>query len=335
MEILKEFREKAKAFGGRVILPESHDVRILQAAQEITKQGLAEIVLVGKPDEIRTYARLEGLDVSGIEIVDPGSYHEIEAFADYYYAKRKKKGITHDEAMMTVTKPLYFGAMMVKFGKVDGMVAGAANTTGRVIQAGLRVVGVTPGLNTVSSALIMVVPDFQGKESVFLFSDCAVVPVPTAEQLADIAIETAHTGRQLLGMDPKVTLLSFSTLGSAEHERVNKVRRAKKILQDRKVDFDFDGELQLDAAIVPMVAERKAPDSPVAGKSNILIFPEIQSGNIGCKLVEHFAKAQMIGPIIQGLAAPICDLSRGCEWEDVVNTTALVILLAQNQGEEK
>ncbi|MDP8211348.1 MAG: phosphate acetyltransferase [Candidatus Stygibacter australis] len=335
MEILKEFREKAKAIGGRVILPESHDVRILKAAQEITKQGLAEIVLVGKPDEIRTYAKLEGLDVSGIEIVDPGSYHEIEAFADYYYAKRKKKGISYDEALMTVTKPLYFGAMMVKFGKVDGMVAGAANTTGSVIKAGLRVVGITPGLNTVSSALIMVVPDFQGKESIFLFSDCAVVPVPTAEQLADIAIETAHTGRQLLGMDPKVTLLSFSTLGSAEHERVNKVRRAKKLLEDRNVDFDFDGELQLDAAIVPMVAERKAPDSPVAGRSNILIFPEIQSGNIGCKLVEHFAKAQMIGPIIQGLAAPICDLSRGCEWEDVVNTTALVILLAQNQGEEK
>lgn len=335
MEILQEFREKAKALGGRVILPESHDVRILQAAQEITKQGMAEIVLVGKPDEIRTYAKLEGFDVSGIEIVDPATYHGIEAFADYYYAKRKKKGISYDEAMMTVTEPLYFGALMVKFGKVDGMVAGAANTTGSVIQAGLRVVGVTPGLNTVSSALIMVVPDFQGKEALFLFSDCAVVPVPTAEQLADIAISTAHTGRQLLGMDPKVTLLSFSTLGSAEHERVNKVRRAKKLLEDRNVDFDFDGELQLDAAIVPMVAERKAPDSPVAGKSNILIFPEIQSGNIGCKLVEHFAKAQMIGPIIQGLAAPICDLSRGCEWEDVVNTTAIVILLAHNQGEEK
>jgi len=335
MEILKQFKEKAKAIGGRVILPESHDVRILQAAAEITKQGMAEIVLVGKPDEISTYAKLEGIDVSGIEIVDPASYQDIEAFADYYYAKRKKKGITYNEARMTVTKPLYFGALMVKFGKVDGMVAGAVNTTGRVIQAGLRVVGVAPGLNTVSSSLIMVVPDFQGKEAVFLFSDCAVVPVPTAEQLADIAIETAQTGRQLLGMDPKVTLLSFSTLGSAEHERVNKVRRAKKLLQDRNVDFDFDGELQLDAAIVPTVAERKAPDSPVAGRSNILIFPEIQSGNIGCKLVEHFAKAQMIGPIIQGLAAPICDLSRGCEWEDVVNTTAIVILLAQNQGEGK
>ena len=333
MEILKEFKKRAKAIGGKVILPESYDKRILHAAQEIVKQGMAEVVLVGKPDELRTRAKLEGFDISGMEIEDPATYHEIEAFADYYYAKRKKKGITYDEALMTVTKPLYFGALMVKFGKVDGMVAGAANTTGRVIQAALRVVGVAPGLNTVSSSLIMVVPDFQGKDTTFLFSDCAVVPVPTAEQLADIAIETAQTGRQLLGMEPKVTLLSFSTHGSAEHERVVKVRRAKKLLEERNVDFDFDGELQLDAAIVPTVAERKAPNSPVAGKSNILIFPEIQSGNIGCKLVEHFAKAQMIGPIIQGLAAPICDLSRGCEWEDVVNTTAIVLLLAQNQGE--
>lgn len=332
MEILKQFKERAKAFGGTVILPETHDKRILKAAEDILANEMAKVVLVGKPEEVHTRAKLEGYDITGAEVVDPGSYHEIEAFADYYYAKRKKKGITMDEARETVTQPLYFGSLMVKFGKVDGMVAGAVNTTGNVLKAALRVVGAAPGLNVVSSTMIMVVPDFRGKVTPFFFSDCAVVPVPTAEQLADIAIESAQTARILLDFDPKVTLLSFSTLGSAEHERISKVRQARKILEARGVDFDFDGELQLDAAIVPVVAQRKAPNSPVAGKANILIFPEIQSGNIGCKLVEHFAKAQMIGPIIQGLAAPICDLSRGCEWEDVVNTTAIVMLLAQNGG---
>ncbi|MCF7919223.1 MAG: phosphate acetyltransferase [Candidatus Cloacimonetes bacterium] len=331
MEILKDFKERAKAFGGTVILPETHDLRILQAAEEILKTGMAKVVLVGKPDQVHTRAKLEGVDLSGAEIIEPAAYPEIDAFADYYYAKRKHKGLTLDEASEIVTRPLYFGALMVKFGKVDGMVAGAANTTGDVLQAALRVVGVAPGYNTVSSALIMVIPNYRGEDRTFLFSDCAVVPVPTAEQLADIAMETAATGRALLGMEPKVTLLSFSTHGSAEHERINKVRQARKILTEREVDFDFDGELQLDAAIDPEVAKKKAPDSTVAGKSNILIFPEIQSGNIGCKLVEHFAKAQMIGPIIQGLAAPICDLSRGCEWEDVVNTSALVLLLAQHK----
>jgi len=331
MEILKQFKDKAKLLNGTVILPESDDCRILHAAQEIIKTGLAKVVLVGKPDEVRTRAKLDGYDITGATIEDPASYPEIDAFADYYYAKRKHKGVTRTEAAEIVTLPLYFGAMMVKFGHVDGMVAGAANTTGAVIQASLRVVGVAPGLNTVSSTLIMAIPDYLGEDRTFFFSDCAVVPVPTAEQLADIAIETAETARLLLDMEPKVTLLSFSTRGSAQHERVNKVREARKILEQREVDFDFDGELQLDAAINPEVAKRKAPDSKVAGMANILIFPEIQSGNIGCKLVEHFAKAQMVGPIIQGLAAPICDLSRGCEWEDVVNTTAIVLLLAQHK----
>ncbi len=334
MEIFKEFKAKAKVLAGTVVLPESRDARTLQAAEEILKQGMASVILIGKPDEVRTRAKLEGFNVSGAEIIDPAKYREIDAYADYYYAKRKNKGITYDEASEVVTLPLYFGALMVKFGKANGMVAGAVNTTGDVLQAALRVVGVAPGFSTVSSSLIVVVPNFHGKDTPFLFADCAVVPVPTAEQLADIAIQTAQTGRLLLGIDPRVTLLSFSTHGSAEHELVSKVRRARKILEDREVDFDFDGELQLDAAIDPEVAKRKAPNSPLAGRANILIFPEIQSSNIGCKLVEQFAKAQIIGPIIQGLAAPICDLSRGCEWENIVNAAAIVLLLSQVKEEK-
>lgn len=333
MEILKGLRERAKKIQGTVILPEAHDARTLKAAENMIKTGFAKVILVGKPDEVKTRAKLEGIDVSGVEIIEPAAYHEIDAFADYYYTKRKHKGVTMVEAQERVTQPLYFGALMVKFGKADGMVAGATNTTGAVIQAAIRVVGVKPGLNTVSSTMIMAVPNYRGKDRVYFFSDCAVVPVPTAEQLADIAIESVETADLLMGIDPKVTLLSFSTYGSAQHERVDKVRQAKKILTQRNVSFDFDGELQLDAAIDPIIAQRKAPDSKVAGKSNILIFPEIQSGNIGCKLVEHFAKATMVGPILQGLAEPICDLSRGCKWEDIVNTTAIVLLLAQNKQE--
>jgi phosphate acetyltransferase len=253
----------------------------------------------------------------------------LDKYADYFYERRKEKGISPEEARAAMLNPLYFGAMMVKQGLASGMVAGAANTTADVLRAALQVVGVMPGLKTVSSTFIMVSP--RENDPTYLFADCAVVPNPSADQLADIASSTAYTRRAILGDEPFVALLSFSTKGSAEHELVEKVRMAKNILDDRQVDFAYDGELQLDAAIVEKVAKSKAPGSTVAGNANTLVFPDLGAGNIGYKLVQRLAGYEAIGPIIQGLAAPICDLSRGCSTEDIVNTAILVLLMSQNK----
>jgi phosphate acetyltransferase len=330
MDILEKFKEKAKALHGTIVLPEAWDIRMLKATEALLKEDICNVVLLGKETEVFTLAKENNIKIEGAQIIDPENYETINKFEEFFFEKRKKKGITKEQAAEIVRKPLYFGALMVKFDLVNGMVAGAANTTGDVLRAALQVVGVTPGLKTVSSSFIMVIPDFMGDDKIMLFSDCAVVPNPTAEQLADIAKSTAKTRRALLGDEPKVALLSFSTKGSAKHELVDKVLEAKSILENDKVDFDFDGELQLDAAIVPKVAASKAPGSNVAGEANILIFPDLQAGNIGYKLTQRLAKAEAIGPVIQGLAAPICDLSRGCSWEDIYNTASLVLLMSRN-----
>ncbi len=284
-------------------------------------EALAEVILVGDPQTVRDKAGSMGLD--------PAKHPDIEKFANYFYEKRKEKGVTPEQARQTVLNELFFGAMLVKFGLADGMVAGAVNTTADVLRSALQVVGVAPGLKTVSSSFIMLVYDYMGEDRIYLFADCAVVPNPDPEQLADIAISTAHTRKSILGDEPRVALLSFSTMGSAKHELVEKVQQTKEILDQRKVDFAYDGEMQLDAAIVPHIAKSKAPGSKVAGQANTLIFPDLQSGNIGYKLTQRFAKAEAFGPIIQGLAAPICDLSRGCSMEDIVNTCVLVLLMGK------
>ncbi|MDD4308889.1 MAG: phosphate acetyltransferase [Candidatus Cloacimonetes bacterium] len=336
MNILDNFKNRAKEAGGSIVLPEAFDARTLKAAAQIAKEGLAEVILLGEESQVIADAKALGYDFSGsdasfscIKIINPASAQELPRFAEFFYNKRKDKGISLEEALIAVQQPLFFGACMVKHGLVGGMVAGAANTTADVLRAALQVVGVMPGLKTVSSTFIMVVPDFLGEEKVFLFADCAVVPNPTAEQLADITTSTALTRRAIIGDEPYVALLSFSTMGSAEHELVEKVQNAKKILDERKVDFAYDGEMQLDAAIIPSIASSKAPKSSVAGKANTLIFPDLQAGNIGYKLVQRMAKAEAIGPIIQGLASPVCDLSRGCSAEDIVNTAVLVLLMAK------
>jgi phosphate acetyltransferase len=325
--ILEELRARAKEHGGSIVLPESYDDRTLCAADEILREGLAELTLLGETEEILNRAEALGLDLVKARIIKPASHPRIGDFAEWLHAKRKDKGLTAEQAEALVRYELYFGALLVKFGLVGGMVAGAANTTADVLRAALQVVGVTPGLKTVSSCFIMVVTDCEGQDKVYLFGDCAVVPNPDASQLADIAISTASTRRAIIGDEPSVALLSFSTLGSSKHELVDKVIQARNILAERQVDFPFDGELQLDAAIVPGVAERKAPDSSVAGHANTLIFPDLQAGNIGYKLVQRLARAEAIGPIIQGLAAPVCDLSRGCSAADIVNTAVLVLLM--------
>ncbi|MCD4829229.1 MAG: phosphate acetyltransferase [Candidatus Cloacimonetes bacterium] len=330
MNIIASMKEKAKAIQGTVVLPEAWDVRTLAAARILLDEGTCKVILVGDPITVMQDAAANDITTEGFEVWAPDCHPDIEKFADYLFERRKAKGMSRDEAAELVRRPLYFGVSLVHFGIVGGMVAGAASTTADVLRVALHIVGVTPGLKTVSSSFIMVVPDTEeGDDRVFLFADCAVVPVPTAEQLADIAQSTALTCRQLLGEEPRVALLSFATRGSSEHELVDKVRQAKAILEERGIDFAVDGELQADAAIVPSIGERKAPDSPVAGKANVLIFPDLQSGNIGYKLVQRLAGAEAVGPVIQGLAAPVCDLSRGCSVEDIANTAVLVVLMSQ------
>lgn len=329
MDIINQFKLKAQKVNGTIVLPEALDERTLQATETILQEKMAKVVLIGDATEVNNFAKAKGYDITGASILNPNDYPNIEEFVEFFYEKRKKKGITREDAAKIVREPLFFGALLVKFGKVSGMVAGAVNTTGAVLKAALQVVGVKPGLATVSSSFIMVTPDFLGEDKVFLFGDCAVVPDPTAEQLADIAISTAETRASLIGDEAKVALLSFSTKGSAKHELVDKVTAALEILKSRNVNFEYDGELQLDAAIIPAIGAKKAPGSGVAGAANVLIFPDLQAGNIGYKLVQRFAKAEAIGPVIQGLAAPICDLSRGCSAEDIVNTTALVLLMSK------
>ncbi len=326
MHILETLKKRAIAIGGTIVLPESNDLRSLEAASEISHRKIARVVLLGDSAQVFAKAKEQGLDLSDCQIIDPKGSDDLKHFAKILYEKRKAKGMSVQEALITMQNPLYFGAMMVREGKASGMVAGASNLTSDVLRAALHVVGVKPGLKTVSSSFIMVSP--RSGEPSYLFGDCAVVPDPTAEQLADIASSSAETRRQILGDEPFVALLSFSTKGSAEHELVEKVRSAKSILDERKVDFAYDGELQLDAAIVEKVAGSKAPGSKVAGRANTLIFPDLQAGNIGYKLVQRLGGYEAIGPIIQGLAAPICDLSRGCSTQDIVNTAVLVLLMS-------
>lgn len=327
MDIVEQLRTRARQKTGTIVLPESHDDRTLKAAATILSEGLAELILLGKPDVVAQKAAALGIDIQKAQIIDPENYAEIDSFASYLYEKRKEKGMTPEQASVLVRNELYFGTLLVQLGKAHGMVAGAVNTTADVLRASLQVIGVAAGIKTVSSCFIMVVPDYLGEDRVYLFADCAVIPLPTDEQLADIAISTANTRRCILGDEPKVALLSFSTMGSGKHELVDKVVSAKKILDSRVVDFDYDGEMQADAAIVPAVGKFKAPNSKVAGQANVLIFPDLQSGNISAKLVQRFAKAEALGPVIQGMAKPVCDLSRGCSAEDIVSTTVLVKLM--------
>jgi phosphate acetyltransferase len=330
MHILETLKNRATAIGGTIVLPESSDSRTLAAAASLAGQKICRVILLGSSTEILNNAASLGVNISDCEIIEPARSELLNEYAAYFYERRKEKGLSEDGAVQAMHNPLYFGAMMVKRGHAGGMVAGAANTTADVLRAALQVVGVMPGLKTVSSTFIMVSP--RENEPTYLFADCAVVPNPTADQLADIAGSTALTRRSILGDEPFVALLSFSTKGSADHELVEKVRQAKSILDKRQVDFAYDGELQLDAAIVEKVAKSKAPGSTVAGHANTLVFPDLQAGNIGYKLVQRLGGYEAIGPIIQGLAAPICDLSRGCSTEDIVNTAILVLLMTKKNN---
>ena len=323
---MEQIKSKAKNLGKKVVLPETEDTRVIEAAAQLIKEGTVKVVLVGAVNEIKASAEKLGVSVEGAEILDPKEYAQMDDFVQELFKLREKKGMTLEKARKTLEHDnLYFGAMLVRKGYVSGMVAGSNSPTADVLRAAIHVVGTKPGLKTVSSSMIMITntPEY-GENGVLIFGDCGVIPKPTSEQLADIAISSAEKARSLVNIkEPKVAMLSFSTYGSASSEDVTRVQEAVEILKSRNVDFKFGGELQFDAAVVPEVSRKKAPNSEVKGEANILIFPDLGAGNIGYKIAQRLAKAEALGPLIQGLARPIHDLSRGCSVEDIVNVAAI------------
>ena len=332
MHLVDQIKAKARESLQTVVLPESYDDRMIEAAGQIVSDGLAKVVLLGDPAVLESKAGELGASLDGVELIDPKNSAALDAYVDEFVVLREKKGMTPEQAreILTADDNLFYGAMMVRKGDAGGMVAGAYNTTGDVLRAAFQVVGTAPGINTVSSVFLMITKntDF-GENGVLCFADCAVNPNPNARALAEIAISTAASCKSFLGVEARVAMLSFSTKGSASHEDADKVLEALKIAQEAAPDLQIDGELQADAALLPKVGEKKAPGSPVAGKANTIIFPDLDAGNIGYKLVERVAGAEAVGPIVQGLAKPVNDLSRGCSIDDIISVSAITAVQAQ------
>lgn len=332
MHLMKSICEKAKSSKKTVVLPEGTEERIIKATEKIVKEQIAHVILLGDEEEINQKASRIGISLSDVEIIDPVKSDKFDLFVDHYVEIRKNKGMTPEKARELMKTPLYFGTMMLKQEEADGLVAGSVHSTGDVLRPLFQIIKTAPGISVVSSCFIVEVPNCEyGDQGAFIMGDCAINPNPTAEELASIAVASAQTAVSLLGMDPKVAMLSFSTKGSAKHELVDKVVEATNIAKQIAPDLVLDGELQADAALVETVGNLKAPGSPVAGKANVLIFPDLQSANIGYKLVQRLANAEAVGPISQGLAKPANDLSRGCSVDDIVNVTAITAVQAQNQ----
>ncbi|MBN2195995.1 MAG: phosphate acetyltransferase [Polyangiaceae bacterium] len=327
---MESVHAKAKSDPRRVVLPEGDDERMVEAAALATAQGLARITLLGSSAKIQETAKARGLSLDGVEVVDTASLPALEEYAKEFYELRKNKGLTLDTALGTMRDPLFYGAMMVRKGAVDAFVAGAVNSTGNVCRAGIQIVGLQDGIKTLSSFFVMNLPHPTfGQAGTLFYADCGVVPNPDASQLADIAITTAESWRMLMGTEPVVAMLSFSTKGSAKHPDIDKVLEATRLAHEKEPSLLIDGELQGDAALIAKVGEKKAPGSPVAGKANVLIFPDLDAGNIAYKLTERLAGAEALGPILQGNKKPCCDLSRGCKASDIVNVTAVNVVRIQ------
>jgi phosphate acetyltransferase len=324
MEILKRVFQNAQKYQKRIILPEGSETRILLATEIVLSQKLAQIILLGNPEEINRIAKEIGVNIEGVTIVDPKTDSRREQYADLMLKIRKGKGLTREAALELLDDPLYFAPLMIKSGDADGELGGSINATGDVLRPAFQYVKTMPGVSVVSGAFLMFVNDPHfGHDGILVFADCAVLPDPDEHQLAEIAVTTAKTAKAIVGMDPRVAMLSFSTKGSAQHPFVDKVVNATRIAREMDPELKIDGELQLDAALIPEVAHLKAPNSEVAGRANILVFPGLESANIGYKLVQRLAKAEAVGPVLQGMASPINDLSRGCSVSDIVNMVAI------------
>lgn len=331
MSFIEDVKAKAKAKMKTIVLPEAEDKRTLEAAQQIKKEGFAKLVLLGNKETVEKDAQSYGFDLSGIEIVDPKVSPSLDDYVATLVELRKSKGMTEEEARKLLTESnTYFGVTMVKKGDADGLVSGACHSTADTLRPSLQILKTKPGTKLVSAFFVMVVPDCQyGENGTFVFSDCGLNQNPTAEELAAIAESSAESFRFLVGKEPKVAMLSYSTLGSAKHDDVTKVQEATKIAKENNPDLLLEGELQLDAALVESVASLKAPGSQVAGHANTLVFPNLDAGNIGYKLVQRLAKAEAYGPMTQGIARPVNDLSRGCSAEDIVGVVAITAVQCQ------
>ena len=331
MTFIEAIKEKAKKDIKTIILPESEDLRVLEGASKVLKEGFAKIILIGDEEEVRKRANENNIDLTKATIINPKTSEKYEEYVNQFYELRKAKGMTLEKARETLLEPIYFGMMMVKQGDSDGLVSGACHSTANTLRPALQILKTAPGTKLVSAFFAMVVPNCEyGENGVFIFGDSGLVENPTAEELSEIAISSSKSFHQLTGKEPKVAMLSYSTYGSAHSELTEKVIEATKLLKEKEPNLICDGELQLDAAIVPEIAASKAPGSPVAGKANTLIFPNLDAGNIGYKLVQRLAKAEAYGPLCQGIAKPVNDLSRGCNSDDIAGVVAITCVQAQD-----
>lgn len=330
MELLERIKNTAKQNLKRIVLPEAEEERMLRAASQCIEESLADIILIGNKQKIAAAAEDFGLkNIDKATIVDPNDNPNKQKYIDLMLKIRANKGLTQEQAEKLILDPLYLSVLMIKAGDADGEVAGANNATGDVLRPAFQYVKTKPGISVVSGAFLMIVPNHFGDNGLMLFADCAVHPNPTASELAEIAVETGRTARVIAGIEPRIAMLSFSTKGSAKHEMVDKVVEATRLAQEMDPTLMIDGELQADAAIVPGIGSKKAPGSKIAGQANVLVFPTLEVGNIAYKLVQRMANAEAIGPVLQGMAAPINDLSRGCSISDIVNLVAITACQAQ------
>lgn len=335
MSFVETMKEKARQNIKTILLPESEDVRVIQAAADVEKEGFAKAVLIGNEENVKKLASDNNINVSKVTIIDPLKSEKFEEYSNKFYELRKAKGMTPEKAKETMKEPIYFGTMMVKVGDADGIVSGACHPTAHTLRPALQILKTAPGTKLASAFFLMVTkcPEY-GEDGVLVFADSGMNEYPDADGLSEIAISSAKSFKQLVGKEPRVAMLSYSTYGSASSPLTEKVIEATKILKEKAPDLICDGELQLDAAIIPEVAERKAPGSPVAGRANVLIFPDLDAGNIGYKLVQRFGRAEAYGPLCQGIAKAVNDLSRGCSSDDIVGVVAITSVQAQDMEKD-